>query len=315
MTLGGDEDTYVLKGEDYIEGGCHAVEPEDGDITSSIVTEGEVDTSKPGDYTVTYTASSSQGYVAKKQRTVHVVESMDEQETGIPVLMYHYIYTASDVPEMTDDNRGNYLLDTDFEEQLQYLTENDFYYPSYEEVRAFIEGKHTLPKNSIVLTFDDGESGFLKYGIPMLEKYKVPATSFIICSDEDAEDDIITYASEYVSFQSHSYDMHQDGLSWGYRGIMGHMGDDEIYNDLVKAQKVLGTSDAFAYPYGYYTDQGKAAAERAGISCSFIIFNDWARIGDNPQALPRVRVSGDTSIEGFKWACTNTIQDRGVPAA
>ena len=35
MTIAGDRDTDVLKGEEYIEAGCHAVDPDTGDITSS----------------------------------------------------------------------------------------------------------------------------------------------------------------------------------------------------------------------------------------------------------------------------------------
>ena len=47
---------------------------------------------------------------------------------------------------------------------MESLTQNNFYYPSWPEVRAFIDGKHSLPKHSIVMTFDDGEPHFFQYG-------------------------------------------------------------------------------------------------------------------------------------------------------
>ena len=31
------------------------------------------------------------------------------------------------------------------------------------------EGKHSLPAKSVILTFDDGEMGFLNVGVPLLE--------------------------------------------------------------------------------------------------------------------------------------------------
>ena len=163
MTLGGSADTYVLQGEEYLEAGCHAVDPEEGDITSTVVVEGSPDTSVPGDYVVSYTASTADGSVARAERTVHVVESFEENATSLPVLMYHYVYTQDDQPA---ELNGNYLLDVKLEEQLRYLSEEGYYYPSFQEVKAFAEGTHTLPARSVVLTFDDCEAGFLKYGIP-----------------------------------------------------------------------------------------------------------------------------------------------------
>ena len=108
---------------------------------------------------------------------MHVVENFDNfagNAETLPVLMYHYVYTEDDPPEKND---ANYLLDTKLAAQLQYLVDNNCYYPSYAEVRAFAQGTHTLPARSVVLTFDDGQMGFLNYGIPLLEQYEVPATS------------------------------------------------------------------------------------------------------------------------------------------
>ena len=83
MTLGGSADTYVLEGEDYLEAGCHALDPEEGDITSTVVVEkGLPDTSTPGDYSVVYTATTADGSVAQATRTVHVVESFEENATS-----------------------------------------------------------------------------------------------------------------------------------------------------------------------------------------------------------------------------------------
>ncbi len=70
----------------------------------------------------------------------------------LPVLMYHYVYTENDPPEKED---ANYLLDTKLAAQLQYLVDNNYYYPSYAEVRAFAQGTHTLPARSVVLTFEN----------------------------------------------------------------------------------------------------------------------------------------------------------------
>jgi len=57
--------------------------------------------------------------------------------------MYHYIYTKDNPPK---NNNVNYLLDTKLEEQLKYLTQNDYYFPSYQELEAYTKGEISLPK-------------------------------------------------------------------------------------------------------------------------------------------------------------------------
>ena len=294
--LNGDEDTYVLVGEEYLEAGAHAAEPTDGILNDKIEVSGEVDTSKAGDYEVTYRVSDSSGHTAEAVRTVHVVEEMETMQGGVPILMYHYVYSADNPPATLD---GNYLLDTKLEEQLAYLVENDFYFPSYPEVRAFIEGEHSLPARSIVLTFDDAEAGFLNVGIPILEKYGVPATSFVICSDADAAQKVVDHRSPYVSFQSHSYGLHQAGGTIGHGGLISALTKDQIAEDLTHAQEILGTTEAFAYPFGDVTADGQQAVREAGILCAFTTQNSWAHVGDDVTALPRVRISGEYELAGF----------------
>ena len=90
--LNGSKETYVLKGEEYLEADVHAAEPADGLLNAKIKISGKVDTSKPGTYKVSYRVSDSSGHTAKAVRTVHVVESMETMQGGAPILMYHYVY-------------------------------------------------------------------------------------------------------------------------------------------------------------------------------------------------------------------------------
>lgn len=300
MTLDGAADTYVLVGEDFLDGGCHAY---DTAARKPLATEasGTVDTQTPGDYTITYTATDEAGAQAVATRTVHVVENFDafdgKAET-LAVLMYHYIYTEDDPPEEED---ANYLLDTKFEKQLQYLTEHNYYYPSFAEVCAFAEGTHTLPARSVVLTFDDAQDGFLKYGTPLLNQYQVPGTSFMICSKKKSKSKIAKYTSPYVQFQSHSFDLHERGTDEGKGGIIHAKTVEELVDDLTRAQKILGTTEAFAYPFGDTDEDAEEALAQVGTLCAFTVENRRVEPGDNPLTLPRVRIAGEYAQEGFEY--------------
>lgn len=295
MTIAGSKDTYVLVGEDYIEAGCHAVDPDAGDITNTIVVTGEVDAATPGDYAITYTATTEDGAHAEAVRNVHVVDGFDQTATSIPVMMYHYVYTADNPPSDLD---GNYILDTDLAEQCAYLQESGYYYPSYQELRAWIDGEHTLPAESVVLTFDDGEEGFIEHGIPVLEQYQVPATSFAIVKEAGAI--AVERPSEYIQYQSHSYNMHRAGGGAGQGGIIHAMSQQEIYDDAMSANEWLGKCVAMAYPFGDNNEAAWKALDDAGILCAFTVKNARIHPGDNPMALNRVRIQGGNSLDGFK---------------
>ena len=293
--LRGTNPTLVKEGDPYIESGAYCIDDRTG-VIKEVATKGNVDTASPGEYTIEYTFESENAIKTIK-RTVKVIPEMefDTKTDGVAVFMYHYVYTEEDVP---DEINGNYILDTELEKQLSWLKENDFYFPSFAELRAFVDGKIHLPQKSCILTFDDGQRGFLKYGIPLLEKYEIPGVSFLI-GINDANEIVTGNASPYVSFESHSYNMHRAGGYIGHGGIISALTREEIADDLRTAADLLGSSAAFAYPYGDYTDEAKEAVVDAGILCSFTTEYDWVRVGNDPAALPRVRIVGDAGLDAF----------------
>lgn len=74
ISLNGQSEIYVKKGELYIEQGARATDNIDGDITSSLVISGGVNTSKKGYYTVTYSVKDSFGNKRSVSRSVLVYE-------------------------------------------------------------------------------------------------------------------------------------------------------------------------------------------------------------------------------------------------
>lgn len=296
----GSEVQMVLQGEPYIENGAFAVDRNNGAIPEKdIRIKGKVDTSAAGDYEITYTAGKGK---AKKSvtRTVRVLSEEDfgRAAVNVPVMMYHWVYTADDVPEDLD---GNWILDTTLDEQLAYLEEEGFYYPGWKELRAWVDDEISLPAKCAVLTFDDGKEAFLQYGVPVLEKHKVPATSFMICwEDNDGAEKIKEYASPYLDFESHTYEMHQKSDDPDHKGIDAVMTKEEIAADLKKAEEILGNNDAIAYPYGDYTDDFLAAVRDQGMLLGFTVEYDRVRKGMDPLTLPRIRVLGDESFQIWK---------------
>ena len=294
--LKGSSVQIVLQGEPYIENGAFAIDRSIGAVDESeIKVKGKVKTDEPGDYTVEYSVKTENGR-AKAVRTVRVLaeEEFGDRASNVPVLMYHWVYTASDKPDSLD---GNWIQDTVLDEQMAYLEENEFYFPGWKELRAWVDGKISLPAKCTVVTFDDGRQNFLRTGVPVLERHHLPVTSFMICGGKsDGAGKIKEFASPYVDFESHTYDMHQQGNTSGHKGIVGDMSKEEILADMAKAREVTGNNDAIAYPYGDYTDEMLEAVSEQGMQCGFTVEYDRVKQGQDPLKLPRIRVLGTESF-------------------
>ena len=212
-------------------------------------------------------------------------------ETGLPVLMYHFFYDKS--KETGKD--GNWIEISNFEEQMKYLAENDFYFPTWEQVENYIDGKQELPEKSIVITVDDGDPSFFELAVPIIQKYKIPTTSFVITYwyGNRAND-----KQDYVSYQSHSYDMHKAGSNG--KGVMLSWDYDKIKDDILLSRDVLGGANIFCYPFGQYNDLDIKVLKENGYRLAFTTKGGRVKKGSSKYELPRVRISGNTGIEEFK---------------
>ena len=212
-------------------------------------------------------------------------------ETGLPVLMYHFFYDKS----KDSGKDGNWIEISNFEEQMKYLAENDFYFPTWEQVENYIDGKQELPEKSVVITVDDGDPSFFELAVPIIQKYKIPTTSFVITYwyGNRAND-----KQDYVSYQSHSYDMHKAGSNG--KGVMLSWDYDKIKDDILLSRNVLGGANIFCYPFGQYNDLDIKVLKENGYRLAFTTKGGKVKKGSSKYELPRVRISGNTGIEEFK---------------
>lgn len=234
--------------------------------------------------------------VKKDVREVKNTATEEKHKTnGLAICMYHYVYDKDNPP---DKINSNYIEVDALEEELKYLVDNNYFFPTWEEIRQYIDGKILLPEKSIVLTFDDGSRNFLELGAPLFEKYKIPVTSFLITS-KSGDEKVAEYESDYVTFQSHSHDMHRAGGYIGHGGIFTALSHDEAVADLQESIKICKNRDAFAYPFGDYSDSCVQAVSDAGFLCAVTTEYGRAYPGDNPLLLPRMRMSHGQSLDAF----------------
>lgn len=293
IELKGEDTIKLLVGDKYEEKGASANDNIDGDLTNNIEILGSVDTSKPENYEIEYRIRDSAGNQATAKRKVIVSEkkkiATTTSKSGLPVLMYHFFYDKN----VSSGKDNNYMEISDFEDQIKYLTDNDFYFPTWQEVEDYIEGKINLPSKSVVITVDDGDDSFFELAVPIIQKYNAKATSFIITSWYGYR---ANNKQANISYQSHSDCMHEGANG---KGVMLSWTYDKIMEDVKQSSKTLGGSTVFCYPFGHYNDLDKKVLKDAGYRLAFTTEGGRVYKGSDKFALPRVRMAKGISLSTF----------------
>jgi len=89
---------------------------------------------------------------------------------SVPVIMYHHILNKDSFIATSIEN---------FDKQMKFISKN---YKSLtsKEFEDYKKGKINVPKNSVLITFDDGWRDNLEFAYPILKKYGLNATLFIV---------------------------------------------------------------------------------------------------------------------------------------
>lgn len=312
IDLKGQEEITIYENDKYKEEGATSLDNYDKDLSDKIEIQNNVNTKKPGTYEIIYKVKDSSGNEYTKKRIVVVrptttkkvpttkkpsslSDAPEKTGQGLPILMYHYFYDAEKGEE---GKNANYMEIHSFEAQLKYLKDNNYYFPTWDEVADFVDGKITLPQKSVVITIDDGQTSFFKLAIPVINKMEVPVTSFIITSKTGGTK-FKNYQSKYITYQSHTDSMHKGGCSGGHGGLFRCISYEKGLADLNKSISILGTSDALAYPYGDVTDRTLEITKASSFKVAVTTKYGKAKKGMDKLRLPRVRMSKGVTIKDF----------------
>lgn len=211
--------------------------------------------------------------------------------TNIATLAYHFLYDAS---KPTTCNQIICLSNIKFDEQMKYLKENNYYTATMKAFELWIDKKIRLPKNTVVLTIDDGFSQ--EEGIKVLEKYGLHATLFLITSWTTPDQ----YKTNVYEYHSHSHDMHNTGVCPnGQGGGIQCLPKNTIINDLKTSQKILNGTTVFCYPFYEYNDYSISLLKESGYTMAFGGLRTKTYQGYNKYRLPRYTILSSDTLASF----------------
>ena len=220
-----------------------------------------------------------------------------EKATEIAVLNYHFFYDKNE----EKCNESICLDISNFEKQLNYLKENNYKTLTIEEYRSWLYKEIDLPKKSVLLTIDDGAMGTSKINgnklIPLLEKYEINATLFLITGWWKKEN----YQSTYLDIQSHTHLMHDENqCSNKNRGAeMLCSTKEQILSDLKQSLNHVDNNTSFCYPFYLYDNKSIEALKELDFKLAFIGGNKKTTQENDKYKLPRYIIYKNTSLNSF----------------
>lgn len=204
-------------------------------------------------------------------------------DKSVPVLMYHSVNNVG-----AENNAAVVPVDL-FKKQMQYLKDNGYTTLSLDELYNFIKNNKPVPKNSLVLTFDDGYEDSYTNVYPVLKSMNFRATVFVITALTDKPGPYIT--SKQIK------EMDQNGIEIESHTVnhdkLGTLSQDKQYETLVQSkqslEKILNRKVKYiAYPFGSYNQYTVEETKKAGYSMAFTTNAGWA--GKNTDILMLNRV-------------------------
>jgi peptidoglycan/xylan/chitin deacetylase (PgdA/CDA1 family) len=216
----------------------------------------------------------------------------------IPILMYHYVEDAPTSSTL----KGLYLEPEIFESQLQEINAAKYNNYFVSEIAKSLISKNPLPKDSLVLTFDDGYEDFYTNVYPLLKKYKIKATLYVIINALD-KPGYLTKAqvremagSAYVEIGSHTFN-HLDLKTLNNRKTSFEIVKSKKILENISGQPVL----SFCYPYGRYNNNDLKLASQAGYLASLTTEAGTIHYQSDMQILSRLRPGNRSGAEFTAW--------------
>ena len=195
----------------------------------------------------------------------------------VPVLLYHKI----DLPTADVKIRGAFTYPNKFERQILYLKKQGFEFFTASELVKFYKQNGEFPPKAISITFDDGWKDNYLNAFPIMKKFGVKATIFLVptCIGQNtdkvtadgegkrehlSEKDILEMSDGGIEFASHSFN----------HKLFHQISKEEIEFEVTESKKFIENltnkeCSVFAYPAGFFTEFAKDAIKKAGYEAAF----------------------------------------------
>lgn len=192
------------------------------------------------------------------------VYKKSEKNIKIPVLIYHNFRTPIPYKE---DVYKLFSSEENFEENVKTLLEEGYTFITLEDLYQYNKGEIGLPEKVIMITVDDGQVGCYTDMFPVLKKYNIPATIFII-NDQVGTPDFFTWDQAKEMYDTGLVKIHCHGYS---HLACDTLTKEQLVSNYTKSHKEIeehmgeSVQKIMAYPAGKSSENTKKWLKEIGF--------------------------------------------------
>lgn len=220
----------------------------------------------------------------------------NREKGGVPILTYHQV---NDI-----DQNERTLTVEQFDAQMKYLAEGGYNVITPDELLNAWEGNGTLPPNPVVITFDDAHIDMYQNVFPILQKYNLRATFFLVT-------DFVNLYPNYITWDQ-AREMQASGLAdieshtLNHKNLTEITSRDKLWDQLYGSKQAIEwylkkPANFIAYPDGLYTVEAENLSKEVGYRAAFVM--DYGLAHKEPQryVLDRIPILGSNSHTLFRF--------------
>jgi peptidoglycan/xylan/chitin deacetylase (PgdA/CDA1 family) len=197
-----------------------------------------------------------------------------------------------------------------FFEQISLLIDQGYQFVSLSALAQLKKDNlFAREQKQVVLTFDDGYQDFLINALPILLRYRLPATVFLVTGMLGQATTWSRYNKEIpLMTEQEVYQVKKHGIGLGSHTVshvdLTSIADDELWWQLVKSRTTLSdfgeTFYSFSYPWGKYTEREVTALKSAGYECAVTVGEPVYFFRPDLFQLGRLVMQRNLDLESFQ---------------
>ncbi len=184
---------------------------------------------------------------------------------NVPILVYHYVEFVKDSKDTIRKSLD--IIPPIFEAQIKTLKDFGYNFITASELGQYLDGKKQLPQRPVILTFDDGYADFYTDVFPILKKYNVAATEYVVSGFLDTPNYMTTEQVKEIAqsglVEIGAHTVHHLNL----KSLPLEHAKKEIEQSKEDLEQLLGIKVvSFAYPYGGFNEHLAELVKNAGFT-------------------------------------------------